>query len=67
MNLKKRLVPAKCYLEVHEKKKQIARELSLIEKTRISLPELDRRILNIGRLKEVLKRDAEIKWRMGKK
>lgn len=64
MNKKKRLVPSKTYLDVNEKKKQIARELAVIERNKVSLPELDKRVWNIPNIDRILREDADLKWRI---
>lgn len=52
--------------KVLEKKWELKGELESIEKRRISLGEVDRRVFNIPNLRDVLKKDAEYKRRFGK-
>ena len=56
--MRKPLVSVKTYKDVYDKKKQLSFELSLIEKKKVSIPEVDRRILNIKDLPTILKTDS---------
>ena len=56
--MRKPLVSVKTYRDVYDKKKQLSFELSLIEKKKVSIPEVDRRILNIKDLPTILKTDS---------
>lgn len=52
-------------LDTAMKKKELASELGAIEKNnRLSIAELDRRIMNIPNLKGILKEDSELKRRL---
>lgn len=63
----KRFVSQKTYKEVYDKKKQLSYELSVLESNKVSIPELERRILNIPNLQNVLKTDSILNKRRFKR
>lgn len=50
--------------ETNEKAKQLARELSVIQNDKVSVPEIFRRVMNIPNIENVLKVDAINKRRI---
>lgn len=64
--MSKRLTVSKVYQDVYEREKQLARELAVIQKSKVSIPELRRRIINLPDLKAYLFQDAELKRRLKK-
>lgn len=62
--MRKSLMSIKTYKECYDKKKDLSFKLSAIEGRRVSIPEVDRRILNIPNISLVLSNDAEIKRRL---
>lgn len=50
--------------EVKQKYDDLSIELSAIQRKRVSVPEVNRRLLNIPNIANILKKDAEMKRRL---
>jgi hypothetical protein len=62
--MNKRLTHIRAYQQDQARLNELARELALIQKARVTTPEVIKRTLNIPNLKDVLKTDAEAKRRI---
>ena len=56
----------RAFMDSKKRLDEIARELSVIQQDDIKTPEVLRRALNIPSLKDILKRDAELKRGMSR-
>lgn len=63
--MRKPLTNIRSYAEDRDRLKQVSRELSNIQQTEVTVPKVINRMLNIPDLREVLRKDAEIKMRRG--
>ena len=64
MNNRKQTTHIRTYPEDKDKLDNLARELSIVQRSNVKIPEALRRITNVPGLKELLIKDAEAKRRL---
>ena len=65
--MNKRMTHIRAYEPDKIRLKELSFELSAIQRSKVSTPEIIKRALNIPRLKDILMNDAEFKRRIGRR